>query len=65
MKRDARKHISNNKEKCEEILQIADDCIMASLGHSKTGINLFEAQIIPSLFFNSESWIGINKTHIN
>jgi len=26
---------------------------------------LFEAQVIPALLFNSESWIGLTNTHIS
>ena len=37
---------------------------MAGLGHSKTAFNLFEAQIIPSLLNNAESWIGITEKQI-
>ena len=38
---------------------------MAGMGNSKAAITLFEAQVIPSLLFNCESWIGINDTHLN
>ena len=37
---------------------------MTGLGHSKTAFNLFEAQIIPSLLNNAESWIGLTNKQI-
>ena len=42
-------------QRCEEILQIANHSLMAEMGNSKTGITLFEAQVIPSLLVNCES----------
>ena len=53
------------QQRCEEFLIITIHGLMAGMGNSKTGITLFEAQVIPSLLFNCESWIGINETHIN
>ena len=50
--------------KSEEIVQLANNPLMAGLGHSKTAFNLFEAQIIPSLLNNAESWIGITPKQI-
>ena len=38
---------------------------MGGTGNSIAAINLFEAQIIPSLLHNCESWIGLNQTHIS
>ena len=38
---------------------------MAYMRNSKTAITLFEAQVIPSLLFNSESWIRISDAHLN
>ena len=55
-----RKLISKN----EEIIQLADTPMMQGLGHSKTAFNLFEAQIIPCLLNNAESWIGITNKQI-
>ena len=48
----------------EEIVQMANNPLMTGLGHSKTAFNLFEAQIIPSLLNNAESWIGITDKQI-
>ena len=42
----------------------ADHHFMNGLGQSKTAFNLFEAQIIPCLLHNAESWIGITKKQI-
>ena len=37
---------------------------MGSTGNSLPAIKLFEAQVIPALLHNSESWIDITETHI-
>ena len=47
--------------KSEEIVQLANNHLMCGLGNSKAAFNLFEAQIIPSLLNNAESWIGITN----
>ena len=51
--------------KGDELIQIAEAPLMGGLGNSLTAIKLFEAQIIPALLFNSESWIGITQAHIS
>ena len=51
--------------KGEELIQIAEAPLMGGLGNSMVAIKLFEAQIIPALLFNCESWIGITPTHIS
>ena len=50
--------------KSEEIIQLADTPMMNGFGHSKVAFNLFEAQIIPCLLHNAESWIGITDKQI-
>ena len=60
-----KKRIGDLHQKCEEIYQIADHGLMAGMGNRKAAITLFKAQVIPSLIFNCESWIGINNTHLN
>ena len=37
--------------------------VIGGTGNSLTALKLFEAQIIPALLHNCESWIGINQTH--
>ena len=37
---------------------------MDSLNCAKVPFNLFEAQVIPALLNNCESWIGIKDKHI-
>ena len=34
-------------------------------GNSKAALKLYEAQVIPALLFNSESWIGLTNSHIS
>ena len=60
-----KKIIESNYRKCEEILKIADNGLLVGMGNSKTAITLFEAQVVPAVLFNCESWIGLNKAHIN
>ena len=36
---------------------------MGGTGNSLAAIKLFEAQIIPALLHNCESWIGIHQIH--
>ena len=35
------------------------------IGNSLGATKLFEAQVIPALLHNCESWIGLNETHIS
>ena len=51
--------------KCEDIVKIAENPLMASLGNARTPFKLFEAEVIPALLFNAESWIGFNDKHFN
>ena len=37
---------------------------MCALGDSTIEIRLFESQVVPAVLFNSESWIGLNNTHL-
>ena len=39
--------------------------MMGADGSSLAAIKLFEAQVVPALLFNSESWIGITEAQIN
>ena len=48
----------------EEIIKIADTRLMSRLGHSKTAFNLFEAQVIPALLHNAETWIGMANSQV-
>ena len=50
--------------KCDEIIKICESPIMGGTGNSLAAIKLFDAQIIPALLHNCESWIGLNDTHI-
>ena len=50
--------------KCDEIIEVSESPLMGGTGNSLTGIKLFEAQIIPALLHNCESWIGVTETHI-
>ena len=51
--------------KCDEIIKICESPIMGGTGNSLAAIKLFEAQIIPALLHNCESWIGLNETHLS
>ena len=51
--------------KCDEIIKICESPIMGGTGNSLAALKLFEAQIIPALLHNCESWIGINQTHLS
>ena len=51
--------------KVNEIILLADAPMIGADGSSLTAIKLFEAQVIPALLFNSESWIGITEGQIN
>ena len=51
--------------KCDEIIKICESPVMGGTGNSIAAVRLFEAQIIPSLLHNCESWIGLNQTHIS
>ena len=49
--------------KAEEIIQVSELPMMNGNGNSMAALKLYEAQVIPALLFNSESWIGITDTH--
>ena len=49
--------------KTEDIIAISENPVMGGTGNSLAAIKLFEAQIIPALLFNCESWIGITEKH--
>ena len=51
--------------KCDEIIKICESPVMGGTGNSLAALKLFEAQIIPALLHNCESWIGINQTHLS
>ena len=39
--------------------------MMNGNGNPLDSFKLYEAQVIPALLFNSESWIGLTDTHIS
>ena len=51
--------------KAEEIIQVSETAMMNGNGNSMAAFKLYEAQVIPALLFNSESWIGLTDTHIS
>ena len=51
--------------KANNIIMLAEAPMMGADGTSMAAIKLFEAQVVPALLFNSESWIGITVTQIN
>ena len=51
--------------KCNEIIKICEAPLMGGTGNSITAIRLFEAQVVPALLHNCESWIGLKDTHIS
>ena len=59
IKETVNKRIQGLTSKADEIIQIAESPIMGGLGNSTIAFRLFEAQIIPALLHNAESWIGI------
>ena len=66
MKKDAKKvsqlqlaRIRKLISRTEEILQLVETPGMSSLGGANTAFKLYEAQILPPLLYNCESWISI------
>ena len=51
-------------KKCEDIIAVSEAPLMGSTGNSLPAFKLFEAQVIPALLHNSETWIDITETHI-
>ena len=51
--------------KAEEIIQVSETPMMNGNGNLMAAFKLYEAQVIPTLLFNSESWIGLTDTHIS
>ena len=50
--------------KTEKILQLVETPGMSCLGGANTAFKLYEAQIMPTLLYNCESWISIDDSHI-
>ena len=50
--------------RCDDIIQIAEAPLMGGLRKGNVAFKLFEAQIIPALLHNCESWIDIDKKNI-
>ena len=59
MKKDTMK-VLLHYSKTEEILQMAMSC----LGGTNTAFKLYEAQILPPLLYDCESWISIAHSQI-
>ena len=56
--------VSKLISKTEEIIQLVESPAMSCLGGANTAFRLFEAQIIPTLLHNCESWISIDDSHL-
>ena len=50
--------------KTEEIIQLANHPAMGGIGGANIAFKLYEAQIIPALLHNCESWISLDDSHI-
>ena len=59
-----KERIQNSKRVVNEIIETCNNPLMDSLNCAKVPFNLFEAQVIPALLNNCESWIGIKDKHI-
>ena len=65
IKETVKRRIQGLISKADEIIQIAESPVMSGLGNATIAFRLYEAQIIPSLLHNAESWIGITDKIIN
>ena len=59
-----KERIRKQTSKVNDSILLADAPMMGADGSSRTAIKLFEAQVLPALLFNCESWIGITDTQI-
>ena len=57
--------IKKQKNKVEEIIQLAESPVMSITGNSVPAFKLYESIIIPSLLHNCEFWIGLTDQHIS
>ena len=64
IKETIKKRMQGLISRTDEIIQMAESPIMSGLGNSSIAFRLFEAQIIPTLLHNAESWIGITDSII-
>ena len=48
-----------------EIRAIVEDCRSNIIGGLQTGIDLWEAAVIPMLLFNAETWVSISKSTVD
>ena len=51
-------------KKCDDIIAVSEAPLMGCTGNSLSATKLFEAQVIPALLHNCESWLDITETHI-
>ena len=49
------------KGACYETVAIVEDWRAQVIGGFHSAIDLFELAILPTLLYNAETWIGINK----
>ena len=56
--------VSKLISKTEEIIQLASHPAMGGIGGANIAFKLYEAQIIPALLHNCESWISLDDSHI-
>ena len=59
-----KERIRKLKSKCDDIIQVSDAPQMGCLNKGNVALKLFEAQIIPALLHNCESWIDLQPKHI-
>ena len=64
IKQTIQERIRKLTSRCDDLIQIAEAPIMGGLRKGNVAFNLFEAQIIPALLHNCESWIEIDHKHI-
>ena len=48
-----------------EIRAVVEDCRSNAIGGLKTGIDLWEAAVLPMLLYNAETWMSISKSTLD
>ena len=52
------------KPTIEHTIDIAEKTALKGINNCMAAINYFEAQVVTSLLYNCESWIGVTDKHI-
>ena len=60
----AHQPVSQKQTTIEHTIDIAENIELKGINNCMVAINYFEVQVVTSLIYNCESWIGVTDKHI-